>query len=99
MRLLLAERRSRVREATAAGSPDERVNRLSDGNDPLTPREHDVLAAMLDGACNKAISMGLGVSHRPMVNHPARVLAKLNASSATKLMRRAILTWRDDRLP
>ncbi len=82
--------------ATPRPAPDALAGQLPDGGDPLTPRERQVLAAMLDGAGNKAIGLNLGISHRTVEIHRARVLAKLGASSTMELMRRALLTRGDD---
>jgi DNA-binding NarL/FixJ family response regulator len=64
-----------------------------DGNDSagagLTPRELEVLAAMADGASNKAIARRLGISFHTAKFHVAAILAKLNADSRTEAVTRA----------
>lgn len=66
---------------------------LPDGNDEvharLTPRELEVLAAMADGASNKAIARHLGISFHTAKFHVAAILAKLNADSRTEAVTRA----------
>ena len=66
---------------------------LIDGNDAgrarLTPRELEVLAAMADGASNKAIARRLGISFHTAKFHVAAILAKLNADSRTEAVTRA----------
>jgi DNA-binding NarL/FixJ family response regulator len=66
---------------------------LFDGNDairaPLTPRELEVLAAMADGASNKAIARRLGISFHTAKFHVAAILEKLNADSRTEAVTRA----------
>jgi DNA-binding NarL/FixJ family response regulator len=69
------------------------VDGLLDRNDagpvPLTPRELEVLAAMADGASNKAIARRLGISFHTAKFHVAAILAKLNADSRTEAVTRA----------
>jgi DNA-binding NarL/FixJ family response regulator len=59
-----------------------------DGNDAartlLTARELEVLAAMANGASNKAIARRLGISFHTAKFHVAAILAKLNADSRTE---------------
>ena len=64
-----------------------------DGNETgharLTPRELEVLAAMADGASNKAIARRLGISFHTAKFHVAAILAKLEADSRTEAVTRA----------
>jgi DNA-binding NarL/FixJ family response regulator len=64
-----------------------------DGNDAagarLTPRELEVLAAMADGASNKAIARRLDISFHTAKFHVAAILAKLDADSRTEAVARA----------
>jgi two-component system, NarL family, nitrate/nitrite response regulator NarL len=66
---------------------------LADGNETgharLTPRELEVLAAMADGASNKAIARRLGISFHTAKFHVAAILAKLEADSRTEAVTRA----------
>ena len=66
---------------------------LFDGNEAvralLTPRELEVLAAMADGASNKAIARRLGISFHTAKFHVAAILEKLNADSRTEAVTRA----------
>jgi DNA-binding NarL/FixJ family response regulator len=55
----------------------------------LTPRELDVLAAMADGASNKAIARRLGISFHTAKFHVAAILAKLDADSRTEAVTKA----------
>jgi DNA-binding NarL/FixJ family response regulator len=59
------------------------------GHPPLTTRELEVLAAMADGASNKAIARQLGISFHTAKFHVAAILAKLNADSRTEAVTRA----------
>jgi two-component system response regulator FixJ len=56
----------------------------------LTPREHDVLSAMLDGKSNKMIARHLGISSRTVEIHRARVMEKARVGSLAELVRLAI---------
>jgi DNA-binding NarL/FixJ family response regulator len=62
-----------------------------DGPGParLTPRELDVLAAMADGASNKAIARRLNISLSTVKFHVASILAKLDADSRTEAVMKA----------
>jgi DNA-binding NarL/FixJ family response regulator len=67
---------------------------VSDGSDAvaavqLTPRELEVLAAMADGASNKAIARRLDISFHTAKFHVAAILAKLDADSRTEAVTRA----------
>ncbi len=55
----------------------------------LTPRELEVLAAMADGASNKAIARRLEISFHTAKFHVAAILAKLDADSRTEAVTRA----------
>jgi DNA-binding NarL/FixJ family response regulator len=83
--------------------PREVLARLLDGTSPidevvdsngaagarLTPRELEVLAAMADGASNKAIARRLEISFHTAKSHVAAILAKLDADSRTEAVARA----------
>jgi len=55
----------------------------------LTAREFDVLAAMADGASNKAIAHRLGISFHTVKFHIAAILVKLDADSRTEAVTKA----------
>jgi two-component system, NarL family, response regulator YdfI len=73
------------------GSPP--AEELPGGHDEagarLTPRELQVLAAMADGASNKAIARRLDISFHTAKFHVAAILAKLDADSRTEAVTRA----------
>jgi DNA-binding NarL/FixJ family response regulator len=50
-------------------------------DDPLTPREREVLLMLAAGLGNKAIATRLGISDHTAKFHVAQILAKLNAAS------------------
>ena len=55
----------------------------------LTRRELELLAAMADGASNKAIARQLGISFHTAKFHVAAILAKLDADSRTEAVAKA----------
>lgn len=55
----------------------------------LTPREHDVLLALVAGHPNKVIAGDLGISPRTVEIHRARVMSKMQARSLSHLVRMA----------
>jgi DNA-binding NarL/FixJ family response regulator len=55
----------------------------------LTPREIEVLAALADGASNKAIARRLGISFHTVKFHVASILEKLDADSRTEAVAQA----------
>lgn len=55
----------------------------------LTHRELEVLAAMANGASNKAIARQLGISFHTVKFHVAAILAKLDADSRTEAVMKA----------
>jgi DNA-binding NarL/FixJ family response regulator len=69
------------------------ADELPDGADAagvsLTPRELEVLAAMAEGASNKAIARRLAISYHTAKFHVAAILAKLDADSRTEAVARA----------
>jgi DNA-binding NarL/FixJ family response regulator len=68
---------------------DESVNENNGSHARLTPRELEVLAAMADGASNKAIARRLGISFHTAKFHVAAILTKLNAEGRTEAVTRA----------
>jgi two-component system response regulator FixJ len=79
---------NRVATPKASGAPatpetEKVANRLRQ----LTDREHQVLAAVLDGLQNKMIAYNLGISSRTVEVHRANVMAKMEARNLAELMR------------
>jgi len=56
---------------------------------PLTRRELEVLAALADGASNKAIARRLGISFHTVKFHVAGILVKLGADTRTEAVAQA----------
>src|SRR5512139_1599605 len=62
--------------------------------EPLTDREFDVLRMAAKGFTNKAIGVQLGISDRTVQGHLAHIFDKLQASSRTEAVMRAVsLGW------
>jgi DNA-binding NarL/FixJ family response regulator len=59
------------------------------GDEGLTPRELDVLAALADGASNKLIARRLGISFHTVKFHVASILDKLDADTRTEAVAQA----------
>jgi DNA-binding CsgD family transcriptional regulator len=55
---------------------------------PLTPREQEVLALVIDGSSNKEGGHRLGISTRTFEAHRARLMGKLGARNTADLIRR-----------
>ncbi|KPF74983.1 nitrogen fixation protein FixJ [alpha proteobacterium AAP81b] len=53
----------------------------------LSPREHDVLAGLVEGQSNKVIAYDLGISPRTVEIHRANVMAKLAVGSLSEALR------------
>lgn len=69
---------------TEAADEDDRLD------EPLTPREIDVLELVAEGLPNKAIAERLGISDQTVKFHVASVAGKLGASNRTDAVRRAV---------
>lgn len=68
----------------------ESVDRLADlkaRQESLTPREHEVLALVVDGKANKVIAIDLGLSERTVEIHRANVMEKMGARSVAHLVK------------
>ena len=58
--------------------------------DPLTPREIDVLELLAEGLPNKSIAERLGISDQTVKFHVASISSKLGASNRTEAVRLAV---------
>src|ERR1051325_4141510 len=58
--------------------------------EPLTPRELEILNLLVEGLSNKAIAARLGISDQTVKLHVAAVCGKLGAANRTEAVRRAI---------
>lgn len=69
-------------QASAARTARERL-------DGLTPREREIMLLAVAGRPNKEIARALGISHRTVEIHRARVMQKTGAASLIELSRMA----------
>jgi two-component system response regulator DesR len=69
----------RVMAGERVVDPDLALSALSDGDNPLTGRERDVLRASLDGASIADIAAQLYLSEGTVRNHLSTAIQKLNA--------------------
>ncbi|MGA9533679.1 MAG: response regulator transcription factor [Anaerolineales bacterium] len=63
---------------------------ITDGIEELTGRELEVLTLVAQGYTNKAIGVQLGISDRTVQGHLAKTFGKLQASSRTEAVMRAV---------
>jgi two-component system response regulator DesR len=71
----------RVMAGERVVDPDLALSALSDGDNPLTPRECDVLRASLAGASIADIATQLYLSEGTVRNHISAAIQKLNAQN------------------
>ena len=74
--------------ASEGARPVERVDPTLD--EPLTPREHDVLELVAQGLSNHAIAGRLGISDHTVKFHLASIYGKLGVRSRTGAVRRGL---------
>ena len=58
--------------------------------DPLTAREREVAQLLVTGKTSKDIAQSLGISYRTVEGHRARLMQRLNVSTAGELISRLI---------
>lgn len=75
---------ARLRAGPAAAPPAV----AAEPDAALSPRERQVMALLVQGLHNRLIAERLGISHRTVEVHKARVLDKLGVSSVVELVRR-----------
>lgn len=85
-RLIAAVRRALSLHGRAADR-DEEPGIVRARAAALSPRERDVLAAVIDGKSSKAIARELNIALKTVEAHRARIMAKLGASSLAGLVR------------
>ena len=72
------------------GSLDRRPVQRAELDEPLTPRETEVLRMLAEGLSNKIIAYRLEISEHTVKFHMTQVLAKLRASSRTDAVMQGI---------
>lgn len=85
----LARAIRRVMAGERVVDPDLALAALTAGENPLTPRERDVLAASLDGASIAAIATKLYLSEGTVRNHLSAAIQKLGANNRVEAARMA----------
>lgn len=81
-------------EAALAASPDDHIHQavdLAQRIARLSPREREVLDALVAGASNKVIAFGLGLSVRTVEVHRARMMEQLGTRQLSEAIRLAVL--------
>lgn len=76
--------------AREKGSPQLRDHGNEWIEEPLTPREIEVLELLAEGLPNKSVAERLGISDQTVKFHVASILAKLGASNRTDAVRLAL---------
>ena len=69
----------------------ERIDEINQRVDKLTPREREVMSCVLKSMQNKVIATELGISVKTVELHRANLMAKMEASSPTELVRLALI--------
>lgn len=85
----LASAIHRIMAGERVVDPDLALTALSEGKNPLTPRERDVLKASLDGASIAEIAAHLYLSEGTVRNHLSTAIQKLGVHNRTEAARLA----------
>ncbi len=85
----LATALRRVMQGERVVDPDLALAALSEGNNPLTPREQEVLTASLFGASLAHVAARLFLSEGTVRNHLSRAIQKLGAQNRMEAARLA----------
>ena len=81
-------------EAAFASAPADRMQQVQDAAlrvGRLSPREKEVLDALVAGASNKVIAFDLGLSVRTVEVHRARMMERLGTRQLAEAIRLAVL--------
>ncbi|HXC53556.1 MAG TPA: response regulator [Candidatus Limnocylindrales bacterium] len=82
---------SALRTSRVEKGRDARVAAVRSLVAKLSPRERQVLLAVVDGKANKVVAMELGLSEKTVEEHRSHVMSKLGATSVPDLVKLAIL--------
>ena len=74
----------RVMKGERVVDPDLALAALSEGNNPLTNREREVLRLLVDGATNRVIADQLSVSIETVKSHVHHIMQKLQVKDRTQ---------------
>jgi two-component system response regulator FixJ len=93
---------ARVRDALAKSAEQSQradaTRRAREGFERLTPREREILAAVVAGQRSREIAEAFAISPRTVEVHRAHIMEKMEAESVADLVRAALLL-RDAALP
>lgn len=89
--VLLAALRTALESGQARYEADQAAHEAQRMIATLSPREHDVLAGLVEGHANKTIAIDLGISPRTVEIYRANVMTKLQARSLSEVVRKALL--------
>jgi RNA polymerase sigma factor (sigma-70 family) len=79
-----------LRQDAAGRTREERVEKLAERLEKLTPREREVMDLVVAGLANKVVASRLGISQRTVEIHRAQVMEKMAADSLAHLVRMAV---------
>jgi DNA-binding NarL/FixJ family response regulator len=90
--VMIADRRERSSSSSSPGGPPARDEFDDDApfEEPLTPREIQVLELLAEGLPNKAIADRLHISDQTVKFHVSSIAGKLGAANRTDAVRRAV---------
>jgi FixJ family two-component response regulator len=74
----------------APDAPSAEAQEFQRRRDTLTPRELEVMELVVEGHPNKVVAHRLDISPKTVELHRSRVMAKMQASSLTQLVRMAV---------
>ena len=87
---LAAARASDIASDAILMAPDVRAPADEAFDEPLTPREVQVLELLAEGLANKAIAVRLQISDQTVKFHVSSISGKLGARNRTDAVRRAV---------
>jgi len=88
--VMIAENRERRERTTSPAARDEFDEDDTRFEEPLTPREIQVLELLAEGLPNKAIADRLHISDQTVKFHVSSISGKLGAANRTDAVRRAV---------
>ena len=83
---MLARRARGARTSVRRGRRTPSRRNCDSGSPRLTPREREVLAALVAGKLNKQIAADLGIVEQTVKFHRARIMERMQAKTVAELM-------------
>lgn len=74
------------------GITQQKLKEFANEMQTLTPREREVMQAIVDGKANKVIAFDLEISQKTVELHRSRVMKKLPVKSAQELVKMVVLS-------